>query len=187
MTCTYWKGSIMNRKKRNKKYVFIDSNNIRRCTYDVKREFAFNDFDNVYYQKGFETIDGIFEANEIPEEYRKVIIEVDDAHIEYGAEEVFTKVPFYISQLGATENGLFIKANAEATDVTNWVSIIDEDFIPENYDQVIIFMNRLNEMGLLGNYMNSILDFFRTKLMVQGKEYHVATKEKGKEKTLTTS
>ena len=97
MTCTYWKGSIMNRKKRNKKYVFIDSNNIRRCTYDVKREFAFNDFDNVYYQKGFETIDGIFEANEIPEEYRKVIIEVDDAHIEYGAEEVFTKVPFYIS------------------------------------------------------------------------------------------
>lgn len=54
-------------RKYQKSYAFIDSTNIRRCDYEVKREFAFNDYDNVYYQKGFENIDVIFESNGVPE------------------------------------------------------------------------------------------------------------------------
>lgn len=155
----------MNRRK-NKKYAFIDANDIRRCTYEVKREFAFNDFDNVYYQTGFETINNIFETNEIPDEYRKVVMEVEDGHFNNGAEELFTKMPFIITKVGATESGLFIKGSSEATDVTNWMSFAS-DYSPVNYDQVLLFLKQLNDMNLIGNYMNSIFTFFRVNNMVK--------------------
>jgi hypothetical protein len=157
-------------KKINKKYVFIDSKYIRRCTYEVKREFAFNDFDNVYYQTGFETIDNIFELSGIPGEYRKVIIEVEDGHFGKGAEELFTKMPFIISKVGTNESGLFIKGNSEAHDLTDWMDFTS-DYKPENYDQVLSFLMQLNNMNLLGNYMNSIFDFFRVNNMVKDNSY----------------
>ena len=166
----------MNRRK--KKYTFIDSNNIRRCTYDIKREFSFNDYNNVYYQTGYETIDGIFETNGIPEEYRKVIMEVDDTHPEKGAEEIFTKMGFIIRRIGVTENGLYIRGNSEATDLTNWMDFY-ENFEPEDYSQVLLFINKLNDVGLLGNYMNSILTFFRTNLMVKDIESSIEKNDKG--------
>lgn len=65
-------------KKNQNSYGFIDSKHIRRCEYEVRREFAFNGFDNIYYQKGFQDIDRMFER----------------VNIRGVSTEIFIKTPF---------------------------------------------------------------------------------------------
>ena len=49
----------MKNKDYKKRFILVNSNDIKRPIYIVKREFSFNDFDNVSYKAGEESLDSI--------------------------------------------------------------------------------------------------------------------------------
>ena len=153
----------MGNKNMKKKYLFAQCDEIFRPIYEVQREFSFNDFDNVFYETGKENAEAIFEANGVPEEFRKVVIKVNIPQLfGYEAEDYLTGYPFDIT--GYTRfkrkddikyicgQGLYKKLNEYVSFKTLF------DF--KSYYDVIAFYNRIKDAGLSEEYVKSVSQFF---------------------------
>ena len=147
-------------------YLFVDAKDIERCTYEIKREFSYNDYDNVYYQTGYETIESIFNQNGIPKEYQKVILEFDNNWVGYFISnrpiyELLTKKEFFLKTISYNDRNDgyisgFTKCN-QLPDVMCFTT--NSNFF--NYDKVLAFLKELNSLNLMDSYTRSILSFFR--------------------------
>ena len=159
-------------KKENKtefnerKYLFLNAFDIERCTYEIKREFSYNDYDNVYYQTGYETIESIFEENGIPKEYQKVIIEFDSNLVDcffsnHAVRELLTQKKFFLKTITYNDqDGGYISGFTECNQLPDAMYFrANSDFF--NYDKVLAFLSTLNSLNLMDSYTRSILSFFR--------------------------
>ena len=149
-----------------RKYLFLNASDIERCTYKVKRELAYNDYDNVYYQTGYETIESIFDENGIPKEYQKVIIEFDSNLMGYFVSntvvmELLTKNEFFLKTISYNDmDGGYISGFTKCNQLPDAMYFrTDSDFF--NYDKVLNFLRTLNSLNLMDSYARSILLFFR--------------------------
>lgn len=160
------------KKRNNSKYVFVDGNDTERISYVVKREFAFNDYDNVYYEDGYENLDLFFEENNIPPKYRKLILKLNgnimySFKTRHSIEEFFTKKKFTLKKVYHSDVKTYISGDTDTYDITELVKFTTElDIV--NYDEVLYFLCDLNNLGLLDNYFHAIMSFFRIKM---SKEY----------------
>ena len=159
-------------KKENKiesnqrKYLFLNAFDIERCTYETKREFSYNDYDNVYYQTGYETIESLFKENGIPKEYQKVIIEFDSNLIGYftsnrAVRELLTQKEFFLKTISYNDrDGGYISGFTKCNQLPDAMYFrTNSDFF--NYDKVLAFLSALNSLNLMDSYTRSILSFFR--------------------------
>jgi len=159
-------------KKENKnesnerKYLFLNAFDIERCTYETKREFSYNDYDNVYYQTGYENIESIFDENGIPKEYQIVIIEFDSNLMGYfmsnrAVKELLTQKEFFLKTISYNnQDGGYISGFTKCNQLPDAMYFCtDFDFF--NYDKVLAFISELNSLNLMDNYTRSILLFFR--------------------------
>ena len=152
--------------KTEKKYLFLNAFDIERCTYEIKREFSYNDYDNVYYQTGYETIESIFKENGIPKEYQKVIIEFDSNLIGYfvsnrTVRELLTQKEFSLKTISYNDrDGGYISGFTKCNQLPDTMYFrTDSDFF--NYDKVLAFLRTINSLNLMDSYTRSILSFFR--------------------------
>ena len=76
-----------------------------------KKEFSFNDFDNVYYKTGEESLDSIFDLYEIPREYRLIALKIN-THWTFTTiiEDYLTKVGYDITAT-KKQDSLFVEGN----------------------------------------------------------------------------
>ena len=157
---------------KKKQYVFVDSRDLLRVTYDEKREFSFNDFDNVYYETGYESINGIFEQNGVPEEYRWIILEISDDVIHClkhrnGIEEIVSKDLFTLNSINSVNGNIVMNCSKDVNDITKTMHLSAETEI-HSYDDVLLFLGEMNRHQLLDSYFCSIMQFFKKDLK---KEY----------------
>ncbi len=98
-----------------------------------------------------------FKENEVPEEYRTIIIDAGKLHINglrYG-EEYLTKKPFI--SLVNTEDYKTICGHTEAS---NDSKIEFETFREyKSHEDVVKFFGELKEKGILDNYVNAVTGF----------------------------
>ena len=151
---------------KEKKYIFIESKDIKRCTYEIKREFSCNDYDNVYYQTGYETIESIFKENGVPPKYQKIILEFDDNLIGYftsnrAIKELLTKKEFFLKTISySKKDGGYISGITQSSQLPESMYFTtNSDFF--NYDKVLAFFRELNTHNLMDAYFHSLLLFFR--------------------------
>ena len=158
-------------KRNNEKYIFVNSKDIKRCSYEVRREFACNDYDNVYYHNGYETIDKLFEENNIPEKYRKIILQINckikkRKLFRCQAKELINRKEFKLQVQSNDKTMLFIKGARPSIEITKWVVFSTNSDLFE-YDKVHEFFLELLQLGLLDNYLNTVLSFFRNEKFIK--------------------
>lgn len=169
---------------KEKKYIFVESKDIERCTYEIKREFSYNEYDNIYHQTGYETLEPIFKENGIPKEYQKVILEFDDNLIGYFTsnreiEELLTKSKFILKTISYNDrDGGCISGITKSNQLPEAMYFrTNPNFM--NYDKVLAFLSELNSHNLMDNYLRSLLLFFR-KIETEKKSEVVVRKVKTK-------
>lgn len=156
-------------KDEKAKYLIIDSTEINKQLYKVTREFAFNDFYNVYEPNGMMDASQIFEKNGMPEEFRKIIVKINIPFcLKKEAEEYTMGFPFDITaaKIEQENNKRIISvsscpvydyyANQEFRDKIKFKT----ELTYLTFDDVMDFLLKIDDEGLLRNYLQSIKDFF---------------------------
>lgn len=150
----------MKNKDYKKRFMLVNSNDIKRPTYIVKREFSFNDFDNVYYQTGEESLDGIFDLYEIPREYRIIALKIN-THWTFTTiiEDYLTKVGYDIIAT-KKQDSLFVEGS---TLDRNFYDRIYFKAFPRivNYSELIELYKKMQDEGILTNYINAISNIYK--------------------------
>ena len=150
----------MKTKDSNSRFIFVNSDELIRPTYIVKREFSFNDFDNVYYKTGEETLDTIFEEYEIPKEFRKVAFKINSPLLfKRLVEDYITKIEYSITS-DKVDDKLLISGQTKSAffyETFNFKSFP----IFVSYEELLLFYKQLREKGILENYIKAISNFYR--------------------------
>ena len=156
-------------KDEKAKYLIIDSLEINKQLYKVTREAASNDFYNVYKPNGMMDASKIFEKNGIPEEFRKVIVKINIPFcLKKEAEEYTMGFPFDITA-GKIENEnnkkIITVSSCPVYDYYDNQEFRDKikfrtELIYSNFDDVMDFLLKVDNAGLLRLYLQSIKEFF---------------------------
>ena len=160
------RNKIIEEEKSEKKYIFVDAKDIKRCKYEVKREQSFNDYDNIYYQTGYESIENIFNENNVPKEYQKVILELNDTLTNHflgknNIDELLTKSKFILTTVSYNEKdggNIYGKTKSNSIDQAMFFNA-KANF--KKYNDVLQFLSELNNLNLIDNYFRSLVIFFR--------------------------
>jgi len=178
-------------KDEKAKYLIIDSTEIRKQLYNVKREFAFNDWDNVYTSDRIIDAKEIFDKYGIPEEFQKIIVKINiPFFIKYEAEEYTMGFRFDITA-GRIEK----ENNDKYISVSNYPVLYDNQVFRNKikfktqlkyfkFNEVIDFLIKIDDRGYLRSYLESIKEFFDIALDLDYL-YEVWNQEKSAKKALT--
>lgn len=150
----------MKNKDYKKRFILVNSNDIKRPIYIVKREFSFNDFDNVYYKTVEESLDSIFDLYEIPREYRIIALKINTPWtFTTILEDYLTKVGYDITATKKQDN-LFVEGN---TLDRNFYDRIYFKAFPRivNYSELIELYKKMQDEGILTNYINAISNIYK--------------------------
>lgn len=150
----------MKNKDYKKRFMLVNSNDIKRPIYIVKREFSFNDFDNVYYKTGEESLDSIFDLYEIPREYRIIALKINAPWtFTTILEDYLTKVGYDITAT-KKQDSLFVEGN---TLNRNFYDRIYFKAFPRivNYSELIELYKKMQDEGILTNYINVISNIYK--------------------------
>ena len=141
------------------KYMFVNSEEIVRPTYKVEREFSYNDFDNVYYYTGEESLDKVFDVYEMPNDYRKIAFEINSPmSFKKLAEDFITKTKFNIRTKKVDDKVLISgSTNVYSYDRFNFKSL--PLFV--DYEKLLSFYSELKDAGILEDYIKAIANFYK--------------------------
>jgi len=154
-------------KDQKAKYLIIEASEFKKQLYKVSRKFSFNDFENRYEPKGFVNAKQIFEKNDLPEEFHKIIIKINIPFcLKEEAEEYTMGFPFDITA-GKIEK----ENNKKIITISSSPIIYDRQLVRpkisfkselsySNFDDVMNFLQRVSDEGYLKSYLKSIKEFF---------------------------
>lgn len=151
-------------KDESARYLLIDSSCFNKIIYKIIKSGLFNYEHEI--SDLFNACD-IFEKNNVPDEYRKIIVKINlPFTLGYEAEEYITGFPFDIT------SGKIVKENDKKIITVSNYSYLNKAIINEisfrteliyfNFDDVKDFLSKLDENGLLNLYIKSVEDFFGT-------------------------
>lgn len=148
-------------KDKNRKYIIVDADNIKKTKRKLERTFAFNDSWRDYVADGEIPCRLIFKEHNIPKEFRKVVIQLPSLPGRRNAKELLTERPFDI-------NPFIRKKEIFADDRRR---LYDGDMIESsvhlrsplqivNYETVLNFYEKICDNGYLENYLDAIKNIF---------------------------
>ena len=156
-------------KDEKARYLIVDAKEINKQLYKVYREFAFNDFDNIYEPHGMIDAREIFEKNGVPEKFQKILIKINiPFFIKTEAQEYTMGFPFDFTggKIVKEDNKKIItafnkpiydyQANREFSDKIR----IRTELVYSNFTDIINFLSQIEKEGHLSAYLQSIKDFF---------------------------
>lgn len=144
------------------RYLIIDANYFNKSIYKFVKNGLFNYKYDLY---NFIRVSDIFEQNNIPEEYRKIIVKINlPFTLGYESEEYITGFPFDIS------SGKITKENDKKIITVSNYSYLNKIYRNEinfkaeliyfNFDDIKEFLLKLDNNGLLNLYIKSVEEFF---------------------------
>lgn len=177
-------------KDEKAKYLIIDSTEIHKQLYKVKREYALNDFYNTYTPDRIINAEEVFSKYGIPEEFQKIIVKVSTPFFtKHEAQEYTMGFPFDItaSKIERENNKKYINASNRPifydSQVFSRTIKFKTQFKYSNYEEVMDFLGRIDDSGYLKEYLQAIKDLFNIRVDL---DYiiEVWNEEKNPQKTL---
>lgn len=154
-------------KDEKAKYLIIDAKDIKKQLYNMKREYGFNDWFNVYTLDKIINAKKIFEKYNIPEEFQKIIIKINIPFF------IITEAEEYTMGFAFDLTGRKIekKNNIKYITATNKPFLYDNQIFENTikfkaqltyakFDDVINFLIQLDNNDYLKSYLESIKEFF---------------------------
>lgn len=149
------------------KYLLVNSENISKKNYILRQVFDGRTTSDVYVSHGRKTMNDFFQDNDIPTQYRKLIIKIEQLPVLINqAFEYTLDIPFDLDNalIYDTIYGKKIDINScsfSLSDVSYAEKIncvTDYQFVP--YNDIKTFMQEVVQSGLLVGYLYSIKQFF---------------------------
>lgn len=161
-------------KDEKAKYLIVDANEIEKKLYEMERTFAFNDSFNDYYVIGKAKAKEIFEKNNIPEKFQKIIIKIDLSLLsKYEGEEFILGMGFDLTGRRVERINKELYVNGVSCPIF-YDNNGFHDFIEfktrikkVRYDVIISFLKDLKNEGLLESYIDSLKEFFDISINVK--------------------
>ena len=154
-------------KDERAKYLLVNATNIIKQLYRVEREAYCNDFDNTYHIAGKIDANEIFAKNNVPDEFRRIIIKINSPIFSRKeAEEYITRYPFNLQakSIEKIDNKKYIIMNNRPIYYDG--CMFNDKFVfktEERYtsiNNVMYFLEEIHKEGYLENYLQSIKEFF---------------------------
>lgn len=154
-------------KDERAKYLLVNATNIIKQLYRVEREAYCNDFDNIYHIAGKIDANEIFAKNNVPDEFRRIIIKISSPIFSRKeAEEYITRYPFNLQakSIEKIDNKKYIIMNNRPIYYDG--CMFNDKFVfktEERYtsiNNVMYFLEEIHKEGYLENYLQSIKEFF---------------------------
>ena len=154
-------------KDERAKYLIVNAADITKQLYQVERVACYNDFDNIYHRVGKIDANEIFAKNNIPDEFRKIIVKISKpVFSKKEAEEYTMGFPFDFTTKTIKEvnNKKYIRMNNSPIYYDG--SIFDDKIVFKTEEQyisfnnVMYFLEEIYKKGCLENYLQSIKEFF---------------------------
>lgn len=172
--CSTWKEyyimqkNFLSKTKNEKaKYLMIDSKDMYKIIYKMKREASFNDFNNIYYYDKEISAEEIFNKNGIPQELQKIIIKINiPMFFKDEGNEYLTDFPFDITggQISKVNNDKYITAYSKKIFHDNQLFERTIKFTTHikyfKYNEVVEFIMNLVNEGYLEKYLKSLKEIF---------------------------
>ena len=148
------------------KYLLIDISNTEKAEYVVKREFICNDFVNVYYAKGWNSVRNIFNFKNIPLEFQKIIVGVSSSSFSKNMEEFLTgyhfdEVKIRKDKFCGTRKIYALGKRFDGNTIIDDVRF-DSDIHYITAEEVVKFYKQLSDSGYLNDYLDSINQLLRS-------------------------
>ena len=154
-------------KDERAKYLIVNAADITKQLYQAERVAYCNDFDNIYHR--VEKIDAneIFAKNNVPDEFRKIIVKISAPILsKKEAEEYTMGFPFDFANKTREErnNKKYIRMNNSP--IYYGGSIFDDKIVFKTEEQyvsfnnIMYFLEETYKNGCLENYFQSIKEFF---------------------------
>ena len=149
------------------KYLIINATDITKQLYQVERVACCNDFYNIYHRVEKINPNEIFAKNNVPYEFRKIIVKISTPILsKKEAEEYTMGFPFDFANKTKVEanNKKYIRMNNSPIYYDG--SIFDDKIVFKTEEQycsfnnVIYFLEEIYKNGCLENYLQSIKEFF---------------------------
>ena len=154
-------------KEEKAKYLIVNAADITKQLYQVERVSYCNDFDNIYHR--VEKIDAneIFAKNNVPDEFRKIIVKISAPILsKKEAEEYTMGFPFdYANKIiKETNNRKYIRMNNspicyDGTIFNDKIVLKSEEHYT-SFNNVMYFLEEIYKEGHLENYLQSIKEIF---------------------------
>ena len=168
----------MNDKKA--RYLIIDANNLTKQLYGVTREFSFNDWVNEYEKEDIITAGEVFNKNNIPVKYQKIILKISSPlFLKKQTSEYITDFTFDFQMVNIKKYGdkKYIKMhNSPIYYDDNWFMdkyVLETELKYYSFEDVINFLNEMNKNGYLEVYLESIQEIFDSSIHLDNlPEYH---------------
>lgn len=149
------------------KYLIINATDITKQLYQVERIAYCNDFDNIYHRVNKIDANETFAKNNVPDEYRKIIIKINAPVLKKTkAKEYTTGFSFDFSNKTRKEiyNKKYIKMNNSPIyydgSIFNDKIVFKTEEQYTSFNNVMYFLEEIYKKGCLENYLQSIKEFF---------------------------
>ena len=150
------------------KFLMIDASEINKTVYEMKREFFANDACNFYRKKKDIKALEIFEKNNVPEEFRKVILKLNEVFL---SPQILFKISCGEEFVSGKTFAIDIKddfvkkisgVNKPNNDLYNCYCDPQNTFLTDYkcvpFKEVMDFYIKLRQSGYLESYVNSIIE-----------------------------
>ena len=155
-------------KDERARYLIIDASDITRQLYRIQRELKFNELNNEYYRESKINASEIFEKNNIPEEFQKIIVRVSGSFFSIKEAEEYTMgFPFNFKQkriekVGGKRKSVIVDNRPFYHDGQTFNDDIEfrTELKYSSFEDVLDLLKKMHETGCLNLYLQSIKDFF---------------------------
>ena len=156
------------------KYLIINAVNVTKQLYKVERVAYCNDFDNIYHRAGKISADEIFAKNNVPDEFRIIIVKISEPFFsKKEVEEYTTGFPFDFTTkiIEETNNKKYIRMNNSPISYDG--SIFDDKIVFKtetkytSFNNVMYLFEEIYKKGYLENYLQSVKEFLDVSLDLQ--------------------
>ncbi len=158
-------------KDEKAKYLLVDASNVSKQLYRMERVASCNDFYNMYHRINRVKASEIFNNNNVPEEYQKIIVKVENSVFSKNkVEEYIMGYPFdYRTKLVfKKDNNKYIIMNNKPLYYNECCFadkiIFKTELFYNSFNNVLDFLKCLCKEGYLENYIKSIKEIFNVTL-----------------------
>ena len=153
------------------KYLIVNANDIFKQLYQKERVAYCNDYENIYNRVGKISANEIFDKNNVPKEFQRIIIMISTPIFsKKEAEECITGYPFNFQakSIKNAGNKKYIMMNNRPIYYDG--CMFNDKFVfktEERYtsiNNVMYFLEEIHKEGYLENYLQSIKEFFNISL-----------------------
>ena len=168
-------------KEEKAKYLLVESSDLLKKVYEIRRESGFNDNWNVALSRKFIEAREVFNYFNVPDEYQNIIIGIRNGLFKKRVEEFITNYNF--DKYNVIKSDRIIEASIsyereQTLGFMGWQPLYDRikfntELNYHNYLEVLYYLKSIDDSGYLKQYIDAINNIFINKVYYNNRIYNV--------------